>query len=167
LTNNSSYVAIDGKLAGLFWCKPPSGAQVPILCSCKAFVGLMWDALSDKRTGLPFTNAAGCRHRSHSRPEVARDSKNILLSPFPDSSNFEHQVPKSLSHYCVFFRCRGNSSSTELFPSNCFCTVFCYHSWHLALGVHVSIINVCTLNIMPVIRGSIPPLMFLCLMTLT
>jgi hypothetical protein len=35
---------------------------------------LMWGALSDKRTGLPFTIAAGPRQRSHSWLWVPRDS---------------------------------------------------------------------------------------------
>jgi hypothetical protein len=79
-----------------FGAKPPSGAQVPILCYCKTFAGLlMWDSLFDERTGLQFTIAAGCRHRSYSRPQVSRDSKHILLSPFPNSSNLEHQFPKT------------------------------------------------------------------------
>jgi hypothetical protein len=34
----------------------------------------MWGALSDERTGLPFTIAAGPRHRSHSCVRVPRDS---------------------------------------------------------------------------------------------
>jgi hypothetical protein len=34
----------------------------------------MWDALSDERTGLSFTIAAGHRQRSHSRVRVPWDS---------------------------------------------------------------------------------------------
>jgi hypothetical protein len=34
----------------------------------------MWGALSDERTGLPFTIAAGARHRSHSQIRFPRDS---------------------------------------------------------------------------------------------
>jgi hypothetical protein len=33
----------------------------------------MWSALSDERTGLSFTIAAGPRHRSHSRVQVPWD----------------------------------------------------------------------------------------------
>jgi hypothetical protein len=36
---------------------------------------LMWGALSDERTGLSFTVAAGPRQRSHSRVRVLRDSQ--------------------------------------------------------------------------------------------
>jgi hypothetical protein len=35
---------------------------------------LMWGALSDKRTGLPFTIVAGPRQRNHSWVWVPRDS---------------------------------------------------------------------------------------------
>jgi hypothetical protein len=35
----------------------------------------MWDALSDKRTGLSFTIAAGPRQRTHSRIRVTWDSR--------------------------------------------------------------------------------------------
>jgi hypothetical protein len=42
----------------------------------------MWDALSDERTGLSFTTAAGPRQSSHSRVRVPRDS---WLSRIPGS----------------------------------------------------------------------------------
>jgi hypothetical protein len=35
----------------------------------------MWDALSDERTGLSFTIAAGARQRSHSTVRVPWDSR--------------------------------------------------------------------------------------------
>jgi hypothetical protein len=42
---------------------------------CQTVAGLlMWGALSDQRTGLSFTVAAGPRQRSHSRVRVAWDS---------------------------------------------------------------------------------------------
>jgi hypothetical protein len=40
----------------------------------------MWDALSDRRTDMSFTIAAGTRQRSHSRVQV---------SPILDSPNLE------------------------------------------------------------------------------
>jgi hypothetical protein len=43
---------------------------------------------------------------------------------------------KRLFHYCVFPRCRGNNLSTELFPSNGYCTVACLHSCYLTMGLH-------------------------------
>jgi hypothetical protein len=44
----------------------------------------MWGALSDERTGLPFTIAAGPRQRSHSREFTVSDSR---------LPNLEGQVP--------------------------------------------------------------------------
>jgi hypothetical protein len=41
-------------------------------------------------------------------------------------------------HCCVFSHCRRNNVSTELFPSNGFCTVACLHSCYLAIGLHVN-----------------------------
>jgi hypothetical protein len=55
----------DGQSASLSWCQAPS--LWPDLCYCQTVVGLLiWGALSDKRTGLPFTIAGGPRKRSHS-----------------------------------------------------------------------------------------------------
>jgi hypothetical protein len=53
----------------------------------------MWSALSDKRTGLSFTVAAGARQRSHSW--VTRDHN--LLSQIRNSPNLEGQVPIFIS----------------------------------------------------------------------
>jgi hypothetical protein len=53
----------------------------------------MWSALSDERTGLPFTIAAGPRQRSHSRIRVPGARDHILLSQIRDSPNLEGQVP--------------------------------------------------------------------------
>jgi hypothetical protein len=67
--------------------KHPSGAPRADLHYCQTFAGLlMWGALSDERTGLSFTIAAGHRQRSHSRVRVSRDSQTystILDSRLP------------------------------------------------------------------------------------
>jgi hypothetical protein len=47
--------------------KHPSGAYDQIFIIRQSVARLfMWGALSDERTGLPFTIAAGPRQRSHS-----------------------------------------------------------------------------------------------------
>jgi hypothetical protein len=46
---------------------------------------------------------------------------------------------KSLFHYCVFSRCRGNNLLTELLPNNGCCTVAYLHRCFLAMGLHVTI----------------------------
>jgi hypothetical protein len=53
----------------------------------------MRGALSDERTGLLFTIAAGPRQHSHSRVRVPQDYDHILLSQIQDSPNLEGQVP--------------------------------------------------------------------------
>jgi hypothetical protein len=57
----------------------------------------MSGALSDERTGLSFTIAAGLRQGSHSQVRFSRDSWHILLSQIRDSSNLEGQVPVFIS----------------------------------------------------------------------
>jgi hypothetical protein len=48
---------------------------------CQTVAGLlMWGALSDERTDLPFIIAAGPRQRSDSQARVPWDSEHILLS---------------------------------------------------------------------------------------
>jgi hypothetical protein len=54
--------------------KHPSGAYDQI-CISYTIAGLLtWGSLSDERTGLSFTIAAGARQRSHSRVQVPLDS---------------------------------------------------------------------------------------------
>jgi hypothetical protein len=55
----------------------------------------MWGSLSDERTGLSFTVAAGPRQCSHSSVRDPRDSRS--LSQFRDSPNMEGQVPVFIS----------------------------------------------------------------------
>jgi hypothetical protein len=45
---------------------------------------LMWGALSDERTGLSFTIAAGPPQHSHSRSEYRGTGRHILLSQIRD-----------------------------------------------------------------------------------
>jgi hypothetical protein len=57
-----SYVTIDGQSASLSWNKAPIWGLRPDLYYCQSAAGLlMWGALSDERTGLSFTIAAGPR----------------------------------------------------------------------------------------------------------
>jgi hypothetical protein len=54
--------------------KPLLGSR-PDFCYCLTVAGLLiWGALSDDRTDLSFTTAAGPRQRSHSRFQIPRDS---------------------------------------------------------------------------------------------
>jgi hypothetical protein len=86
-SESESHVTTDGQPASLSWNKAPIWGLGPDLYCCQTVAGLlMWGALSDERTGLSFTIAAGPRQRSHSRD-------HILLSRVRDSPNLEGQVP--------------------------------------------------------------------------
>jgi hypothetical protein len=55
--------------------KRPPGDYVQIFITVKTVAGLLiWGALSDERSSLSFTLAAGPRQRSHSWVRVPRDS---------------------------------------------------------------------------------------------
>jgi hypothetical protein len=68
---SQSYVTTDGQSASLSWNKAPIWGLRPDFYYCQTIAGLlMWNALSDERTGLSFTIVAGPRQRSHSRVRV-------------------------------------------------------------------------------------------------
>jgi hypothetical protein len=71
-----SYVTTDGQSASLSWNKAPIWSLRPDLYYCPSVAGLlMWGALSDERTGLSPTIAAGSSQRSHSRVRAPWDSR--------------------------------------------------------------------------------------------
>jgi hypothetical protein len=85
-SQSQSYVTTDGQSVSLSWSKAPIWGLRPDFYYCQTVAGwLMWGALSDERTGLPFTIAAGICHRG------TRD--HILLYQIRDSPNREGQVP--------------------------------------------------------------------------
>jgi hypothetical protein len=63
---SQSYVMPRGERASLSWRQAPSGPKIRLLLLSVAGL-LMWDVLSDERTGLSFTIAAGPRQSSHLR----------------------------------------------------------------------------------------------------
>jgi hypothetical protein len=83
LTNSSepeseseSCVTIDGQWASISWDKAPIWGLRPDFYYCHTVAGLlMLGALSDERSDLSFTNAAGPRQRSHSRIRIPWDSR--------------------------------------------------------------------------------------------
>jgi hypothetical protein len=65
-SQSESYVTTDGQPASLSWNKAPIWGLRPDLDYCLTIAGvLIWGALSDERTGLPFAIATGPRQRSH------------------------------------------------------------------------------------------------------
>jgi hypothetical protein len=80
-SESESYVTTDSQSASLFWNKAPIWGLRPDFYYHRTVAGLlMWGALSDERTGLSFTIAAGTSQRSHSRVRVPLDSRPYLLS---------------------------------------------------------------------------------------
>jgi hypothetical protein len=73
--SQSYTITTDGQSASLSWNKAPIWGLRPDLYYCQTVAGLlMWGALSDERTGLSFTIAAGYRKHGHSRVRVPWDS---------------------------------------------------------------------------------------------
>jgi hypothetical protein len=86
---SQSYITTDGQSASLSLCQAPIWGLRPDFYYCQTVAGLlMWGVLSDERTGLPFSIAAGCRQCSHSWVRV-----HILLSQIRDFPNLQGQVP--------------------------------------------------------------------------
>jgi hypothetical protein len=80
-SQSQSYITTDGRSASLSWNKAPIWSLRPDFYYCQIIAGLLiWVALSDERTGLPFTIAAGPRQRSHSRVWVAAGFVTIFYS---------------------------------------------------------------------------------------
>jgi hypothetical protein len=62
--------------------KRPSGDYDQILFYCQKVSGfLTWGVLSEERTGLSFTIAAGARQYSHSRVRLPWDSRPYFTVP--------------------------------------------------------------------------------------
>jgi hypothetical protein len=87
---SESYVTTDGQSASLSENKAPIWGVRPDLYYCLRVAGLLiWGALSDERTNLSSTIAAGPRQRSHFRVRVPWDSRpyfTVSESRLPFSS---------------------------------------------------------------------------------
>jgi hypothetical protein len=77
-SESESYVTTDGQSASLSWNKAPIWGLRPEFYGQAVAGLLMWGALSDDRTSLSFTVAAGPRQRIHSRVRVPWDCTTIL-----------------------------------------------------------------------------------------
>jgi hypothetical protein len=75
-SESESYITTDGQPASLSWNKAPIWGLRPDFYYCQTVTGLLiCGDLSDERTGLSFTIAAGPRQLSHSRVRVPCDSQ--------------------------------------------------------------------------------------------
>jgi hypothetical protein len=72
---SESYITTDGQSASLSWNKAPiRGSRPDLYYYMTATSLLMWGALSDERTGIQFTIAAGPCERNHFPVRVPWDS---------------------------------------------------------------------------------------------
>jgi hypothetical protein len=93
-----SYVTTDGQSASLSWYQAPIWGLWPDFYYCWTLAGLLiWDALSDERTGLSITIAAVFAKAVILRSESRGAHDHILLSQICDSPNLEGQVPVFIS----------------------------------------------------------------------
>jgi hypothetical protein len=78
-SETESYITTDSQSASLSWNKAPIWGLRPDFNYCLTVAGLLtWGVLSDKRTGLSFTLAAGPRQRNQSRVRVPWDSRPYI-----------------------------------------------------------------------------------------
>jgi hypothetical protein len=90
LDGSQCYVTTHGQSASLSWCQAPIWGLPPDFYYCQTVAGLlMWRSLSEERTGLPFTIAAGSRQRSHFWSDSRGTRDHILLSEIRDSAKLE------------------------------------------------------------------------------
>jgi hypothetical protein len=82
---SQSQITTDGRSASLSWNIAPICGLRPDSYYCQTLAGLLtWSALSDERTGLSFTNAAGPRQRIIFGSESRGTRDHILLSQIRD-----------------------------------------------------------------------------------
>jgi hypothetical protein len=75
-SESESYVTTNSQSASLSWNKAPIWGLRPDFYYRRTVAGLlMWGTLSDGRTGLSFTIAAGPCQRSHSLVRASLDSQ--------------------------------------------------------------------------------------------
>jgi hypothetical protein len=92
-SQSQSYVTTDGQSASLSWFQAPISGPRPNFYYCHTVAGLlMWGAVSDERTDLSFTIAAGPRHTVLLWFESRGTHDCNLLSQIRDSPNLEGQV---------------------------------------------------------------------------
>jgi hypothetical protein len=91
---SQSYVTTESQPVSLSWNKAHIWDLRPDFYYCLNGAGfLMWGALSDERTSLSFTFAAGPRQFSYCRVRVPRYSWSYFTVSDQDAPNLEGQVP--------------------------------------------------------------------------
>jgi hypothetical protein len=105
-------VTTDGPSASLSWCQAHIWGLGPGFYYCQTVTGLlMWNALSDERTSLPFTILLGYASAVIFGSESRGNRDHILLSQIRDASNLKGQV-------LVFISPRNRV--TQLYPRHWF-----------------------------------------------
>jgi hypothetical protein len=97
-SESECYNTTYGQSASLSWCQSPICGLRADFYYCQTVADLLiWGALSDERTGLPFSIAAGTHQSSNTWVRVPRTRDHILLSQIRDYPNLEGQFPVFIS----------------------------------------------------------------------
>jgi hypothetical protein len=93
-SQSQSYVTTDGQSVSLPWCQAPTWGSRPDCYYCQTLDDFfIWGALSDERTGMSFTIAAGLAGGVILGSESLGTHDHILLFQIRDSPNLEGQIP--------------------------------------------------------------------------
>jgi hypothetical protein len=128
-SESESYVTTDVRSASLSWNKASIWGVRPGFYCCQTVDGLlMWGVVSDERTCLSFTIAAGPRQRSHSQVRAPWDSwsyftvsdsrlpfssppkpRSATVEVFDPASTWDHTQVEVKSKLCYDRRSVGQS----------------------------------------------------------
>jgi hypothetical protein len=85
-SESESYITTNGQSVSLSWNKAPIWGLRPDFYYCQTVAGLLiWDAHSDKKTGLSFTITVGPRQHSHSTSKSQGTRDHIYCLRFETS----------------------------------------------------------------------------------
>jgi hypothetical protein len=105
-------------------------------CNCNYSTHKVFSVFNSRRLVAAFNDRrfSFSAFPNSSRPQLpASHFSQLQLSTDKTATQSQSYVTT------MFFRCRGNNVSTELFPSNRYCTVACLHSSYLAVSLHVTL----------------------------
>jgi hypothetical protein len=127
-----SYITIEGQSTSLSWNKAPIWGLRPDFYYCQTAAGLLiWGAVFDERTDLPFTISAGLRRRSHFRVPVSRDSRPYFTVsdsrlPFSSPRTTRRVTACILGTVCWTLVYTETCFVPSYFPETAYITQYCH-----------------------------------------